>query len=303
MDSENIGNAFNSCQFLFEILGMQYMSVKKVTTRNWTEKPSKLRLVFMIGMVAFIISFVLTYIIQDDATMKEVVNSKNILTFVLQRTLHFLVVVLICTSIIKSYLSTVLIKQLYLNTATLIRDCAGDFQTPFDYQKIRKRAWSKLTTMLLFLFSTHGALMVLHRNILSNVKLLLLGLIPMLFILACVFHYIFYASFLNHQLDFLMRLLHSVFDPEPQLIVVINIISKNEPLKTLETPANTATKKLKTIWKAYNTVYENGQLINRSFGFTILALLVTLVITLTNSGYELVVIIIDGLPITRLLGE
>lgn len=292
----------NDCLILFELLGQQYFSLKSLTSRNLTNRPSIYRFIYLVVVCLLVSMLMVFYIYQDHSAMNESLNAKNVLMYAVKNSMYVGVLIVVWISLIQSYVSTSEVKKIFFNVMETVQLCASEFNVIIDPKLIRNGAWRRLSVMIIFFGIVHGGLTLLNVSSPEIVKKLTIGLLPMFFLLTIMNKYIFYIGMMNHQLEFLTILIKSVFKSEPQPINIVENINFHlksvKPMTSVEDPM----RKFRAARKIYNIIYENGTLINESNGLTILVMLISLVIALTVSGYEVFVIIIGGLPVERAMG-
>lgn len=302
MKVTKLEDEFNSCLILFEVLGQQYFSLKSLQESNVQTRPSVFRLIHMIFLVLLIPVLMIFYILQEHSYLQESLNAKNILMYVIKNSMNVGMVLVACTSLIQSYISTEKTKKIYMNLRENVQSYINDFNQTINFRMIRNAAFKRLSVMVIFFVVVHGGITLLNLHSMDAVIKLTIGLLPMFFLLTIMNKYIFYVGMVNHQLQYLATLMGDILkaDPHPVKIIVdiVNNGLKPMPIKLPEDPM----RKLRAARKIYNIIFENGTLINESNGLTILVMLISLVIALTVSGYEVFVIIIGGLPWNRAMG-
>lgn len=301
MKVKKIEEELNRCLILFEYTGLQYFSLKSLTQSNVDSRPSILRTIYMLVLFVFVNAMAVSYILLDHSAVKGALTSKNVIMFVVKHSMNVAMVIILSVSFVQSYTSTRHIKKVYLNTKEIARLCS-EFKLDIDFKQIRNDAWKRVAVMISFIFLMHGSVMLAHRNSPNSTLQLLLGILPIFFLLMIVYKFVMYVDMVNSQLRLLERLFMDVFQYQPIKILEngINVQLKHvEPSK----PFNEILNKLRVVWKIYNVIFDNGSLINDSLGLTVLTLLIGLVIALTVSGYEVFVTIVGGRPVQNLPGN
>lgn len=295
-------NELNDVLVVLEAIGLQYFSLKSLTEKNSKTRPSVWRVVYMIFLLILISGLVIIYVARDHTRIKQdEITIKNVIMFMIQHSMDIGLSLVICVGLIHSLVSTQCVKKVYLNSNEVSRLINDEFKMAFNYKSVRKEAWRKLVFVLMFVLTLHVIVILVHAGTPDNVYQLLLGILPMLFLSMVVYKFIFYVCMINHQLAFLKVILDDVF--KVKTIKPIETINLH---LTIIKPVNTKVdelKKLRIISKVYNIIYENGSLINASHGFTMLILLLSVVLAITVSGYELFVIALGGFPREQLAGN
>lgn len=103
----------------FEIFGLQYFSLRELNYKNAKERPSKLRLAylvfvfFVIGMCWLTVDVILDY--TSDKKSREVTD-KNMMSFTLNIVTQILIAANFLTIFIKAFMSTAEMKKFYINS-------------------------------------------------------------------------------------------------------------------------------------------------------------------------------------------
>lgn len=272
----------SGCLTIFEVMGLQYFSLKSLTNKTLNERPSALRTAYMLIIFTFVIMLMVLYIITDQFAMKETMSSKNALMFVVQHSMNMGMIIVVSTTIVQAYCSTRSMKQIFLNTKQIVQLCElQEFRLELDFNRIKRETWKKFAAMVCFIATTHLTVFIANGAASGNYSILL-GMIPMLFLNTTVLKFVFYVGMINSQLEFLVKLLNDVFKRKPSRIMSnINFYLVNvKPVKTPEDPM----KKLRAVWNIYHVIYDNAALVNKSLGLTVLTILGCLVVAMTVSG-------------------
>ena len=277
---------------VFELMGLQYFSLKSLRFANADDRPSCFRILWMLLLLSLLLFLMLGYIISETSEMNEKLTAKNLMTFSIRHALNIGIILVMFSSIIQSFWFTKSAKKIFLNMK-IISDLAQQefgIQTNFKTVKIEMR--KRFGALLFYFILTHGTLISLHHR--KAQFQLMFGAFPMIFLLTVVCKFVFYVSTINHHLIFLKKILENIFKNQPDQVK--HDLASVRPIKLYQN----SLKELQTVRKIYNLIYENGTLVNDSNGFAILVMLCSFVIALTISGYEIFVIIVGGLPYNRI---
>lgn len=289
----------NSCLVLLELAGLQYFSLKSLDI-DAKKGPSIPRTVYMLFLLVCINALTIAFIVNDKLIATGDLTTQKLLTCIVQRSISVGMVLVLCTSFVQSYVTTENIMKVHLNSKEIAR-LSQVFKIFINFKKVKIKAWKMIWMMFGFLATVHGSLMLAHLNNSAEILQILLGCLPMVFLLVIVYKFVFYVNMVNSQLKFLNKLLCRIFQYQP-IKIIDNINYHLMHVKPLK-PADDTLSKLRVIWKIYNNIYESGILINESIGLTVLVLFMGIVIALTVSGYEMYIIIAGGLPTSRIPGE
>lgn len=282
-------DALNSFLFVFELMGLQYFSL---VHDNLKDRPTSFRTAFMIVIVTLISTILFCYLLFVPLKA-EIITSKNVLNFAIKHSMALGLLLVVYTSLIQSYISTRSIKKVYLNTKDIVRISFREFNMPVDFNLIKRAARKSFLLMSLFLVTVHITLSIRKVNSLLNALDSAFSLFAIFFLLMIVYKFVFYVAMVNNQLLLMRDLLRGIFK---------NIITKPFNLTSSEIVALTEDplRKFRAARKIYNLIYDNAALINDSNGLTILILLISIVITLTASGYEIFISIVGNSQETQI---
>lgn len=243
---------------------------------------------FFAGLLSFISLFLLCAIIYTP-TVEERIDSKNVMMFAVQHSMIVGIVLVIYVSIIQSYLSTKNIKKFYLNLKEISRIYSKDFRTFVDFDDFRKAACRKIFTVLTFLFAaqTFVGYHYLKPTPISIVSFII-STAPLLFLLMVALKFILHVEMVNYLLKLLEELIIQIFKATSR-----NNLLESDSHGPSKFNKDTM-KKLRAARQTYNLIYESGNLVNKSNGLTILIMLISITITITQKGYEIFVIVVSS---------
>lgn len=277
----------NQSALIFEAFGLQYFSVSALTSENQKKYPSLgytiIFLILFIPMV-FLIVF-LTFSTLPKGSIKESLNAKTVLNYVIQRSLYIALIGVVCISMITSYILTPLTKKFYLNCLLFSKLCKDDFICHVDHLAIRNITFKYFAVIVLYLFGQESVFF-LHGTFFGMPKSLTktaMGLIPSMFLYTIFLKFIHNVKVVNYHLEIVLELLKELF--KPTLIFIENIDFHMKPLKFRKTLI--LSQKILSIRRAYNIISENAEIINRSLGVTILSIISLLVNLILTTGYNI----------------
>lgn len=239
----------------------------------------------MLAALSFLLLTQIFYLM-GKGTSTENLTAKNVLMFTIQNVINMSVFFVVAISLIESFTKTKLVKKIFLNTKEIATISEKEFNTSIDFMKIRKSAINKILLLLFFIVITHGFLLFFGKNVVIT----LVAALPMFFLALVVVKFSFHVNFMvNSQLRLLLKLLENLLNDNATQN--INILSIAPAVNS-----SNVSRKLLALKKIYNLVFENGALINGSNGLSMLLLLVLFVSSLTVSGYEIFIMLIDSTP-------
>lgn len=290
----------NNCLKIFELMGLQYFSLKSLTKENANGKISTLRSLGGFVLLIILLGFMAFYIYSNNAKSIKIITAKNVLMFVIQNSMNFGLLLVVLTTIIQSYCTTRSVKKIFLNTKQLTDTCCQEFQICVDFRRIKKATWKKISVISIFFVTVHGISTYYQAKNLLDALPMIIGAVPIFFLLIVAYKFVFYVNMINSQLSFLNAVIKKIISEQPSNVVE-NISFRVVPVFP-EKQSNpiTTLRKLRVARQIFNLIYENGNLTNNSNGLSILVLLIDLVISLMASGYEVFVIIIGDQTMERI---
>lgn len=297
MKTFTMGEELKTFLFVFEVFGMHFFSSKSLAHSNSKDRFKVFRVLYMV-ILSTSSSFVLIDIVLDENMMNiKNLSAKTVLMLAIQHSMKIGLVMVFCMSLFQSFTSTQSLKQIFFNSHEIKRLCLNEFGISVDYKLLKRKAWIRMIAMLTFLLTLHVIVIILRHSSTLGFFKSLAGTFMILILLMIVYKFVFYVEIVNHQLGLLQVILNETFTCASARTTgnVVNL--------TASKPVGNLLGKIQTARKIYNTIHENGDLINKSHGPIMLILLADLVIVLTASGYEVFVIIIGGLPTYKVIGE
>lgn len=292
----------NSCLVIFELIGLQYFSLKTLV-KDSNKKPSIVRTIFMVVLMVLMTILVVLFVTSEDLeTDNQKVTAKNFITFAIQHSMNFGLILVILVSMVQSFMTTSKTKKLFLNVKEIAKLSYDEFNFTVNFKSIKKAALRRSYVLMTFFITVHFSTFFFRADSPEDVIPMLLGILPILYLLLIVYKFIFYVGMVNKQLNFVGKLLHETFKNPPPIKTIDNKNMHSLYVKPAKNCEEDHFKKLLATRKIFNLVYENGLLVNDSNGFTILIVLLDLVVALTASGYEIFVIIVGGLPVEKIPG-
>lgn len=238
----------NGCLIIFELVGLQYFSLKSMNEDNVANGSTKCRKFFLMVQLTIVGVVLITILVNFESPMTDEVNAKTVLLFLIVQLSNLGIVLMTLISLIKSYTSTRRIKKIFCNSKAISDIVKRDFYVSTDFGVIKRRAWWKFALMLMFFAVTTAGL--IGDDISPEA---MLAMLPIAFLLISVYQFIFYVGMLNCQLASLNALLRNYFDYKP-----IRIIDNIELYVTQLKPADESLIKLRAAMKVYNLFFEIG---------------------------------------------
>lgn len=284
--------ALSDCFKIFEIFGQQYFSLKALLTTGNAES----RVSVFHKMAMLIVLSTLTYFFVGFAKNFQVyikrITSKNVLLFSIFILTDFGYILASVISTIQSYFKTKVAKKIFLNTREIARIARREFNIEVDFIKIRKAALKKTAVIMILFVFCNVFLMLSGKDV---VEIIHYYTLQNLFLTLTAMKFSFQVDItVNCQLELLETLLANLFSKCPIQTYQILLIKQTAS-------SNIAFRKIFAARSIYNLIYENGALINSYNGLPILAVLATVVSLLTFNGYEIFILMIGELPMSRVV--
>lgn len=286
--------------FLFEILGLQYFSLKKLTSSNVNQCPSlwrKLQIVIMIALVILIfLSMICISLVRSEKNDEAIMN-KNILMTFLRKSMKFNWITYFVLSLTYSFTSTREVKMFYLNSREVMQMIYQDFNVTMDTQNINKAAWKRFVAVTTLFFLNYGTLFFQESGLITLLIRLLLGFPALVYFIMSFYRFLFLVEIVNSQLELLNSVLTSQFSSgEPQNagnLIEHKVIISARPNNV---SSSVLLYKIKTARKVFNLIQENGDHINSSNGLTVFAYLTLMMAISTSKCYDFFVLSMGDLP-------
>lgn len=188
----------NHCLVIFEVMGLQYFSLKRLSCDGLKDHKRLHRFLYMVFLLAFINSISVFYIVKDIPLVQGDVTAKNVLMFAIQNSINVGMVLVAVVSLIQSYSKTRIDKKMFLNTKEMTMISNKEFNTCIDFKKIRKSAFRKISKFLVFFVTTQATVMIYD----AQFFIYMIGVLPVLFLLMVVLKFSFHVDFMvNCQLE------------------------------------------------------------------------------------------------------
>lgn len=298
MKSYEIQRELHNSMLVFEIMGLQYFSLKSVG-RQMQNNPQTWRVVQMLATLIVLTTLTIVYVMLDEKVEDTKVNAKNILMFTISRSTSFGLIFVVIISVLQSFFSTQKCKQFFLNTKQIVQILQQNFKVDDNFWNLRKFAW--IRCLVLFGFMIVLQVLITLHNIQSNAPLWAIAVsFPAVFcFLVIVYKFVFYVVIVNAQLSSLNLIIRQMIEFDAN--VRLNIKSYFVDVKP-SMYLNEYSVKLRALRKIYNLIFKNANLINRGFGLTVLIIVIDSVVICTAMGYEVFVHVMGGLPLERAPG-
>lgn len=266
--------------FVFEIMGLQYFKVYKVNHENYQTGPSKANYIRMILILLSILSLAISYSfffapnLNMNLRVETNMSLKNLVNVMINYVLQSLFVMVIVSGILQSFLTTKSYKKFVLNLKDMIGLIPKDLNVNKDFENFRKRVTFRRCTSALIFISLHiiAGYFYYMVSVREFIVRTILSFIPTMFLVVVTLKIVFVVHLTTHFLELLKKILQNMRNSEQKDFEKITIES------------------ILTCRKIYNKIYENSEFINQKFGLTILCAILTFVICITVSGYEMFLI-------------
>lgn len=281
----------HNCLIAFEILGLQYFSLKSLSKEDPKPKrPSWFRLLYMFFILIGAFLAVQAYGASTGIGVLAALKNKTIIALVIQNLMVIAYLIVIYASVIHSYKTTKITQQIFVIYSEMKKISLEAFGTYVDVKALRKRLFKMTLRMAMFFTLFHSLMMVMDPG--TSLFQLLVTAIKNFILVVLSVKLVFYVKMVNENLLFLEKMVHELFPSQPIKIIdninlhltyVKSAASKNEPLK-----------KAMAAREIYNKTITITSCVNETVGFSIFLLFVSLVITLTSGGHRIFVATVGG---------
>lgn len=277
---------------IYEIFGLQFFSLKAASRDNFQPNQSKWRTAHLFFLLAI---FSFYGYIAVMGTVTAGLTTKNVLPIMHQHSISYLLLATFSTNFAQSFMSSKHMTTFFSNSEKIAGYCIREFKVEMNFAVVRKAAWRRFCALLLgFLSVLFTSAYIWSDDIIHFVLILLAFFIVFGFSFLIFIKFTFYVCFVNYQLRFLQKILLLTFKEKH---------AKDGVGSFSDEKSNQMMKKLLVVWKVYNKIKQNGSLVNKSCGLTMMLLILGVVMTTTFTGYEICRIVIDGLPFKHLARE
>jgi len=278
----------NCCTILFELAGLQYFSLKLVTRENAKKKPSFKRKIHLTAILLFFMCGDFSVMGNNDRSATEQLNAKTVIMLLMQDSKIICLAAVVLTSIIQSYRSSIKLKKVFMNTQEITDILQNEFRIEIDFAKIRMKTIKKIVIMLSCMLLSYGVIAYFAMKSNTSTIQICRGIISYWFFVMTILKVNFFVRMTNDQLKRIEDLLRNAFATahpvhSVQLITAVKSVKQGR-----------INDELLRIRYLFNAISENTELINESLGWTLLLILTSIVIELTISGYQFVILAIGA---------
>jgi hypothetical protein len=287
------------CAGIFQVFGHHYFPIRSLSYTNQHEFPSwSYTAYFGIVFVTLTTLMVMVATFAASDEVGETLSAKTVLNQAVQHSMYIGLILIICVSLIQSFVSTPLTKKFYLNCLKIARMCKNDFHHTVNYLRLRNNAFRYLLLTTLLLLVTQSAVYFFDK-IFFREKFwpTCIAVSPLLFLNATAFKFIFFVKLVNFHLEIVDDLIQEIFNRP--------LFERLKLHVTLVQPKTTSVMELKVrnLRRIFNIVRENSEIVNRSMGVTVLIITAVMVIVITASGYRMFLTIVGRLPVEKAGGK
>lgn len=270
---------------ILEFMGLQFFSLKRLEHGENLRGPSTFRAVYMFAVISFLV--LITYAISQTNyfVIEEGYSAHNALEVTILRVLCFGLLMVVLTNSMLSFVTTKSVKKFFLDSEEMSQTMHRDFNSSFDFEKLKRSTRKLLIGMTIAFFILHVVSGAFQLHSPDNITSWALGIPIVMLLFVTVYKFVFYVDFVNAQLEKLTTLLEKLFN-QPPLAIVDAFDLKSPNFRALSL-LKVSEKKLRTFRDVYCTIHGNSMIVNASNGLPMLILISCLVVSLTVSGYEM----------------
>lgn len=288
----------NNCLIVFEILGLQYFSLKTLFKED-AKRPSWLRFFYMIFALIASITIIRNYGDFSGAGLLKSVQEKTMIALSVQNIMVMAFMVVISVSIIHAYKTTNEYKQIFIISSKIIRISSEAFGKSLDVKTLKKKLFKRIRSMVIFFIVFHSLMFVFDP--LSSPVAVVFSALKNLILLMLSFRLVVCTSLVNEHLNFLEVMVDKMF-PSPPIKIIDNINLHLTYVKSA-TLKDKPLKKIMAAREVYSHTLEISNLVNNTVGLSIFLLFVSLVIAMTSGGHRLFVASMGGPGGDNMYGE
>lgn len=287
-DKNKIQNQLSSLFRFFEILGIHYFQPKDVDENNIEKKPSSAKFSLVIARLMFFVIL---------SAQVAITNSRpkitNLLLSSMQIVDDLVTALLFLTALLETYLGTTNVKRIYFNLNKLQTLYLYGFSTVIDYKRIEKRNLICLSFVTIFVLGLSTAASIVQKNVST-----ILSFIGIYFLISFTYFLMFLINLVNIQLQLLIKSLQNM-----SLNQSLDSKVEDTNIKSNRTNSRIILSKIQTARQIYNLIHHCGNLVNQSFGFSLLLCILVIVISETLYGFRVFMLILEKNQGNLLLGK
>ena len=275
---------------ILQFFGLFYFSVAKLNPENQKKFPSRkytiyfaILLIILVGLSIYI--FYLLFLASSNEDNSKILVKDKFLRSMIY--ISLLLVISVC--LIQSFVSTPSTKKFFLNCVKITNISICDFGHFNDYRVIRRSFIKNVINyfiIFVFLPDIWSQLYNKFNNELLNFKTYLIFFLPILLMRMSILKFLLLVKIVNLQLDMIYNLIEEVFEPPK-----VHLNNPRSYIKTLKCNKSLEVQmrlKFINIRRIYNIIFENTELINQIMGITMITLFAIMVISITISGYNII---------------
>lgn len=287
----------NDCGKIFQLFGYQFFSVQKVFSLD--AKPSKCSKLF--NVIWFILSFVIVTslsaanaFINPKTDFEPSLTAKTALSIAIHEGFEIALVLIYCINSIQSFKSTEKMQKFFKNSVRISQILQREFHFTLNYLEVKKGCFTLFTVsfsfislMQIYLYFTDD-----NSSLVRNVLLTVLHFHLAVGIekLVCLF------TIVKLQVKASNECLENMFKNQTLAsgLFLKSVKSKNQ----LE-----ICMKIISLRKIYNMSLENTEIVNISYGFTLLSIFCNMIIGISSICYNFFLMFVGKIPQDQLMGR
>lgn len=278
---------------IFQVFGLLYFSINQLSWKTVDVFPPVGYTAYFVLLLVILTAQTAVLTLFVSSSINIVLNVKSALNYIVQHSFYHGLVLLLIIGFIQSYLSTKMLRRIFINFFKISDLFSSNLQYNLDFSSVKLKLYKKLFCFFAFyvLFQIAG---YSHDRLLgiSNILNTLLSVLPVMFLSMISFKFVSLVSLVNYVLSHLIQVLSMVFfmTNEPKLVMVHSKYEANE-------------RKLMVMRRIYIILQENVELINTSMGLSLLFIFLLLALGLVVCGYNLFLTFVGLIPIDKTFGR
>lgn len=278
---------------MFQYFGVHFFDLKRFKQKK-IECPSKFQFLHMLVQVIVVILLAGYYAYKSFLNKYE---SENILMNAIMFAMNFGLLVVLFVGTLQLFVSSKRLKKVFWLIREMFIIIDYNFTSQFDVNAFNRRI-RNITVTIYIGFSASYVIVDDYDLLMNNI---IFSFIPLFLIMTIVLSYAFYLSLINQMIHFVSTNIEKIFEinEEMNFMNYRRIIVSS---KFLQRPYENL-KKLKACRQIYNIITECGNLINESFGLTVLLLLIFSITHLSILGYKILTCMVEARFLEISLGE
>lgn len=208
-----------------------------------------------------------------------------------------------CVSLIQTYIATPRTKKFFMNLFEISELCQQDFNYRLDRKVVVNLVFIHAAFIVLFFVVTQNSMFLFEKfNRQQQIPFTktVCAIFFYVYLYAVDLKFCFMVNMVNFDLGVICKLIEATFHPAISNVGNLNINIKQVTARNI---IKEYEKKILKVRRIYKLISENAEIINRSMGITVLMITLASIVSITVTGFRILLVLLGKFPIDRLTGE